>query len=164
MRKIVISMTVFGCLLTSISGFGQMGMMNDRSRMDDRGMMGGGMMNMSMIRHHFVMRNGIDPAYASKENPLRPIEENVIKGKKLFDQNCAACHGSSGLGDGDAGKSLNPRPTNIAAFSKMPMATDGYLFWTITEGGIPLGTAMPAFKSTLKEEDIWQIILYLREL
>lgn len=46
----------------------------------------------------------------------------------------------------------------------MPMATDGYLFWTIAEGGAPVGSAMPAFKQTLKEDDIWKIITYLRTL
>lgn len=165
MRRIVISIAAFGCLLITVSGYSQMGMMDDRGMMQGRGMMrGGGMMNMSMIRHHFVMRNGIDPAYASKSNPLKPTDENIINGKSLFEHNCTACHGSSGLGDGEAGKSLNPRPANIAAFSKMPMATDGYLFWTIAEGGTPLGTAMPPFKSTLNEDDIWKIILYLHEL
>jgi mono/diheme cytochrome c family protein len=49
-------------------------------------------------------------------------------------------------------------------FSKMPMATDGYLSWTIAEGGVPLQTAMPPFKSILKEDDIWKIIIYLRQL
>jgi len=46
----------------------------------------------------------------------------------------------------------------------MPMATDGYLFWTIVEGGVPIGTAMPPFKGALKDNDIWKIILYMRNL
>ena len=46
----------------------------------------------------------------------------------------------------------------------MPMATDGYLFWSISEGGIPIQTAMPAFKGSLSEEEIWKIIIYLREM
>lgn len=44
------------------------------------------------------------------------------------------------------------------------MTTDGYLYWTIADGGAPLGTAMPPFKSMLKEDQIWKIIIYLREL
>jgi hypothetical protein len=32
---------------------------------------------------------------------------------------------------------------------RMPMASDGYLMWTMGEGGAELGTAMPAFKTTL---------------
>lgn len=69
-----------------------------------------------------------------------------------------------GLGDGPDGKNLFPRPANIAAASKMPMASDGYLLWAISEGGVPLGSAMPPFKDALKEEDIWKVILYIRGL
>jgi len=129
------------------------------------GMMGGpGMMGSSFVRHRFVMHNGVDPQYASKSNPLRADPGNLKAGKTLYDRNCASCHGLSGLGDGDAGKSLNPPPADIAASSKMRISTDGYLYWTIAEGGTPLQTAMPAFKSALKEDEIWKIILYLRSL
>lgn len=137
-------------------------------RMDnDHGMMRHGMrgkMHMSMIRHHYVMRQGIGSKYSSLENTLVVNEENLREGKTLYDEHCSRCHGSSGYGDGEAGKELNPRPANVAHISKMPMATDGYLFWTISEGGIPIQTAMPAFKSSLTKEEIWKIIIYLREL
>lgn len=129
------------------------------------GMMGPGhMKHMSMVRHHYVMTNGISSEYASKKNPLQLTTANIEAGKKLYGQNCAQCHGPTGLGDGQAGKALNPRPANVAAASKMPMASDSYLYWTIAEGGTPIGTAMPPFRDTLKAEDIWKIITYLRTL
>jgi mono/diheme cytochrome c family protein len=135
--------------LLSFPAFAQMGMMH------------GGM---SHVRHQFVMMNGLDPRYARKQSPLPATADNIATGKKLYEQNCASCHGKTGIGDGEAGRSLNPRPANIAAFSKMPMASDAYLFWTIAEGGIPVGTAMPPFKNALKEDEVWKIILYLRGL
>jgi len=135
------------------------------ARAEGMGMMhDGGMMNVSIVRHQYVMRNGIDPSYASKTNPLKPTSENIAEGKRLYEQNCAACHGAKGLGDGPAGKSLNPPAADIAATVQMPMASDAYLYWTIAEGGAPLGTAMPPYKSVLKEEQIWKLITYLREL
>lgn len=152
MRKFFTVSAALGTLLLSVPGYSQMEMMQGRS-----------MMNMSMIRHRFVMQNGIGPGYASKANPLKRTAKNIEDGKRLYQQNCALCHGPTGLGNGEEGKSLNPPPANIAAFSKMPMATDGYLYWTIAEGGVPLGTAMPQFKGTLKEDEIWKIIIYLRE-
>jgi len=155
MRKLVISMAaILGLVSLSPIVFGQMGMMGP----------GGMMMGMSMVRHHYVMMNGIEPRYASKENPLQPTAQNIESGKKLFEQNCARCHGMTGLGDGRDGESLSPRPANIAAASKMPMTTDGYLFWAISEGGAPVGSAMPPFKDGLKEDEIWKIITYLRVL
>jgi mono/diheme cytochrome c family protein len=68
------------------------------------------------------------------------------------------------LGDGPAGANLYPPPANIAAAGKAPFAGDGYLFWAISEGGLPIGSPMPPFKGTLQEDDIWKIITYLRVL
>ena len=42
--------------------------------------------------------------------------------------------------------------------------SDGYLFWRISEGGAmpPFNSAMLAWKGTLSEEEIWQVISYVR--
>ena len=48
--------------------------------------------------------------------------------------------------------------------SRPPIATDGFYEWTISEGGVPLRSAMPPFKNVLKQEDVWKIVLYLRSL
>ncbi len=144
------------------NGQKSMAMMNGQKRM---GMMNGGCMNMSMQRHQFVMQNGFDPSYQNKTNPFQSNSADILKsGKTLYDKNCAVCHGATGIGDGPASVGLTPKPANIAAFSKMPMASDGYLNWTISEGGAPLKSPMPAFKSQLSEQEIWQIISYLRTL
>ena len=107
---------------------------------------------------------GLDPRYAEENNPLTPDAANLAAGRTLYRQYCASCHGIDGLGDGDAGKALQPPPANLAWSTKRPIATDGYLDWTIAEGGVPDKTAMPAFKDVLSEHQIWQIILYLRQL
>lgn len=124
----------------------------------------GSMMSGSMERHRYVMHNGIGPQYAGLANPLRRTEENLEAGRRLFETTCAACHGRSGRGDGPAASGLRPPPGNVADLAKMPMATDGYLFWTIAEGGQPLGTQMPAFGNALSDEQIWQLILFLRAM
>ena len=67
-------------------------------------MKGKGMMNMSMVRHHYVMKNGIGSEYSSKENSLVANKDNFHTGKMLYEKNCLSCHGSSGYGDGPAGK------------------------------------------------------------
>jgi mono/diheme cytochrome c family protein len=43
-----------------------------------------------------------------------------------------------------------------------PIAVDEYLLWSIAEGGKQFDTEMPAFKDTLKREEIWKIIAYMR--
>ncbi|MFZ1376282.1 MAG: c-type cytochrome [Geothrix sp.] len=51
----------------------------------------------------------IDPKTVMTPNPAL-----LARGKVLFDQNCATCHGAEGKGDGAAGKGLNPKPRNFA--------------------------------------------------
>ncbi len=154
MKKLSVKLAVLGVLLLAVTVYGQMMGMG-------RG--GGMMMNMS-IRSRFVMRYGVDPVYAFKINPLQRTAVNIAEGKQLYDKNCALCHGPEGLGNGEAGKALNPPPANIAENINRHMATDGYVYWTVAEGGTPVGSAMPSFKGALKEDEIWKIVLYLRTL
>ena len=115
------------------------------------------------VRHRVVMMGpGLPDEYATLKNPLPATAENIEAGRKIYEENCASCHGPRGEGDGEAGKELDPRPANIAFVIDKPIATDGFLFWTISEGGEKLGTAMPAFKDVLSRKERWQVILYLR--
>ncbi len=129
-----------------------------------RDMVGRGRMPMSRVRHHIVMRRGLPAPYRGRKNPLRPTPEVLRKGRVLYEKYCQVCHGASGRGDGPAAEGLDPRPTDIARSAKMPMASDAYLFWTLSEGGAAVGSAMPPFRDALGEDEIWSLILYLREL
>ena len=153
MKRTFFSLVSLISLLLPTYGYAQMGMME-----------GKGMMNMSEIRHHFVMQYGVDSNYAAKVNPLEKSTENIAAGKKLYESFGACGLGRTGLGDGEAGKDLKPPPANITMFIKMHKVPDGYLYWTIAEGGIPLKTAMPPFKDVMQIDEIWKIILFLREL
>lgn len=97
-------------------------------------------------------------------NPLPATESNVVAGKKLYQQHCASCHGESGEGDGIAGKDLSRQPADVATFSKKSYASDGYLFWMIYDGGDVQVSTMPAFGQLVKDDEIWKIITYLRQL
>jgi mono/diheme cytochrome c family protein len=118
----------------------------------------------SMVRHHYVRQHGLDAQYAVKTRPRQPTAEDLAGGQALFARHCASCHGERGAGDGEAGAGLSPPPANVAFAARRPMASDGYLFWTIAEGGAPVESAMPPFKDALGDDEIWQIIAYLREL
>jgi mono/diheme cytochrome c family protein len=159
MKRLFAVTAVWGALLLAAPVSGQMGMRGQGGMMG-----GGGMMGTSMVRHRYAMMNGIDPKYANLVNPLAATAENIAAGAKLYGPNCATCHGATGRGDGTLGQKLNPPPTDLAALSRMPIATDAYLDWSIADGGVPLGTAMPAFKGSLSQKQIWEIIIFLRTL
>ena len=114
-------------------------------------------------RHRTYMMGKIPKEYKGLKNPLKPTEENLKAGEKIWKEQCVACHGESGKGDGPAGKSLNPPAADLSFIFKRPIAQDDFLFWTISEGGVKFGTAMPAYKNILSEKQRWQVILYLRK-
>ena len=132
--------------------------------MHHRGMMGRGMMGGNFVRHRYVRRNGLPPQFRDLRNPLPPTPANIAAGEKYYATHCASCHGPRGYGNGPAAAQLNPPPANLARAVRTPIATDPFLYWTIAEGGIPVGSAMPAFQEVLSPTQAWQIILFLRQL
>lgn len=95
----------------------------------------------------------------SYKNPFVGNDNATQAGKKLYNQFCAICHGKKGKGDGVAGMALKPRP---ADFTKdfIQKQSDGAIFWKMTEGKPP----MAAYKTTLTEEQRWQLVNYIRSL
>lgn len=125
------------------------------------GMMGQG--NVGMARNRAAMMGGVPAPYTSLTNPLPKTRATVERGAKVYAANCASCHGATGLGDGPGARGLNPPPANLAWLSRMPMANwDPFMFWTIEEGGAPSGTAMPAFKDALSQDDAWAAVAYIQ--
>jgi mono/diheme cytochrome c family protein len=96
--------------------------------------------------------------YAGKTDPFGP--EAAGEGAKIFKTNCETCHGPQGHGDGPAGAALDPGPKDLSKLQKV--ASDDYLFWRISEG--KEGTSMVAWKGILTEEQIWQVISFIRSL
>lgn len=94
-----------------------------------------------------------------QRNPVPPTAESLRAGQRLYRAHCAVCHGLEGRGDGPAAPSLVPRPADLRRTARM---ADALLFTRITEG-LP-GTAMPAFRDTLTEEERWHVVNYLRAL
>jgi len=95
----------------------------------------------------------------SIKNPIVVTDKVIKSGKKLFVQMCAICHGNSGKGDGMAGMSLTPRPSNFTK-EMTQSQTDGAIYWKMTQGRSP----MASYKDILSEEQRWQLVSYIRTL
>lgn len=96
--------------------------------------------------------------FSGKTNPLG--SEAATAGAIVFNNNCSACHGPQGHGDGPAGAALDPAPKNLPELGAV--AGDDYLFWRISTG--KEGTSMVAWRGVLTDEEIWQVIAYIRTL
>jgi mono/diheme cytochrome c family protein len=105
-----------------------------------------------------VSSSSVPADYAGRTNPFGT--DAATDGAVNYNTYCEACHGATGLGDGPAGPSLDPKPANL--LSVAAQAGDDYLFWRISEG--KPGTSMVGWAGVLNEEQIWQVIAYLRTL
>lgn len=113
-----------------------------------------------MARHHAQ----IPEEYAGLLNLVPADEDSLQRGAAIYEQQCVACHGDGGMGDGPAGVQLDPQPAPIAHTSRM--LGDDYLFWRISEGGghEPFSSAMPRWQDVLSDSDRWDVINYVRAL
>lgn len=108
-------------------------------------------------------------AYAGKT--LADWHDNTAasRGAPLYSQQCAACHGENGQGTGPVAAGLEHKPANLTKhFHEPGESGDDYLFWRISEGGqvAPFkatGSTMPGFKSTLTEQQRWDVLAYLHQ-
>lgn len=97
-------------------------------------------------------------AEASKQNPVPATADSVRMGASLFKKNCVSCHGVNADGKGMAGMMLKPRPTNLRAMAGGH--SDGDFAYKIREGR----GAMPAWKSTLNEQQVWHLVNFIQAL
>lgn len=91
---------------------------------------------------------------------------DLAKGKAIFIEKCAPCHGQQGKGDGPAGKVLHhPKPRNQTDAKYMSTLTDEHIFKAIKDGGASVGKSpnMPPWEGILSDDDIWNVIAYLRK-
>jgi len=97
---------------------------------------------------------------------LALAQGNADKGKALYAQQCVSCHGASGKGDGPAAVALNPKPRNLTDKTYMATRSDQSLFDVTKKGGAAVGKSplMPGFGAALKDENIQDIVAFLRSL
>jgi len=88
------------------------------------------------------------------------------KGKDIYTKSCASCHGPAGKGDGVAAAALNPKPANLADKATISKLDDATLTNVIAKGGPAVGKSplMPPFNGQLKDQDVKDVIAYVRSL
>ena len=101
------------------------------------------------------------PAYPDtyRRSTVSYLTVSVFEGKKHFERQCTACHGSGGLGDGPAAKGLPKQPANLSE-PHTALHTAGDMYWWLEHGIQPSG--MPGFADILSDEDRWDVINFLR--
>lgn len=106
-----------------------------------------------------AMRPGIVQAYPTTfYAPTQPYAApSIALGAPLYAQNCSACHGVAGRGDGPLAGKLPVRPADLTEphlFAHKP----GDIFWWISYGK---GNVMPGFAGKLSSAERWDLINFV---
>jgi mono/diheme cytochrome c family protein len=95
-------------------------------------------------------------------NPLPDTPEVVARGRQDFSHYCAVCHGLDGQKTGVPFADAMSPPVPSLASPEVQAYRDGQLH-RIIEGGLwPSG--MPAARGIMHDEEIWEIVRWLRHL
>lgn len=123
----------------------------------------------SYPRNQYVPGQSVDTMasaspYAKHEVPPRieGLDPRERQGERLFQENCAFCHGASGTGRNWIGRFLEPHPRDLTDSRFMAGMTRTRLRDVIRDG--LAGTSMPAWRDVLSEGQIEAIIAYIHRV
>jgi mono/diheme cytochrome c family protein len=106
-----------------------------------------------------VLLAGAMTAAQTARPPATP--ESIAAGQQLYLRNCASCHGRTG--DGGPGNDLIPAAPNLVDDQWDHGASDKEVFDNVKNGISPDFNMVP-FKDKLKDDDIWNVVHYLRSI
>jgi cbb3-type cytochrome c oxidase subunit III len=96
---------------------------------------------------------------AGAQAPATP--EQIAAGQQLYLKNCASCHGRNG--QGGPGNDLIPPAPSLVDDMWDHGSTDGEIFNNIKNGIGPDFNMVP-WKDMLKDDDIWNVVNYVRSI
>ena len=93
--------------------------------------------------------------------------EQQTAGERLFFRYCRECHGTMAEGRNPRAGRFVPAAPDFVRPSALTLAPD-YLYWRIAKGKQvepyrSQGSIMPAWEPHLSEQQIWQLVAYLRQ-
>ena len=103
-----------------------------------------------------VMRTRFIKSYRVVVAPRRAPD--LAQGAQLYAENCVACHGAQGRGDGALAATLDPAPNNFHDRERQVQRSVYALYNAISLG--VAGTGMQAY-SSLKEDQRWALAFYV---
>ena len=98
---------------------------------------------------------------ATIKNPVAATAESITAGKQIYTRSCAPCHGTSG--QGGPGNDLIPAAPDLTDAMWDHGSTDGEIFVNIKDGIGPDFNMTP-FKDRLEDEQIWNVVNYVKAL
>jgi high-affinity iron transporter len=86
----------------------------------------------------------------------------IAQGKAIYEQNCIACHGAAGAGDGPRAAEFTPHPASIGNTLTMHNVTPALIYRIVSVG--VQGTMMAGWSSQLNSDERWAVVQYVNSL
>jgi len=113
----------------------------------------------TVARGHLPFPFATPEAASALGNPLPRTAATLQKGRRLFDDHCAVCHGAVGDGVPTLSSAYGAKPANLHG-AAIKGYSDGRLYGVIVLGK----NSMPSYAADLSEEERWEVVHYLRAL
>jgi len=94
-----------------------------------------------------------------KELNVSPPERDVLSGKVIYSTICIRCHGIDGKGDAQV--KFTPPVADLTS-PAVQGKLDARLFKSVHDG--KPNTAMGAWRESLSDDEIWDVLAYVRTL
>lgn len=107
-----------------------------------------------------------DQSIALRAEAIEPPAElharlDMERAVRSFHDMCVGCHSAPGLEPSFVREGLNPKPPKLDE-DRVQARSDAELFWIVSHG-IKM-TGMPALAPTHEDEDIWELVAFIRKL
>lgn len=117
-------------------------------------------------KNHFytdrLLRHGVVPLPFNPRLTKGPkVKIDLVaakRGKKVYKENCLACHGAKGFGDGVKANELGVLPKNLV---KVVKDVPNFTFYMMAS---KWKNKMPGWKSVLSEKELKDVEHYIRKL
>lgn len=101
------------------------------------------------------------PEAAAIKNPVAASPESIAAGKALYQRYCAVCHGVTA--EGGSGSDISPPAPDLTDSEWKHGSTDGEIF-DVIKNGVPPDLSMEPWGDRIKDQDIWNVVNFLRSL
>lgn len=106
---------------------------------------------------------GGSPEGKKLKNPVAATPASIEAGQKTFQKMCAFCHGKDGGGNGPMVPKGMTTPPSLIDDKWDRGSTDGEIFLVLQNGAGPK-FEMKGLKGKLADQDIWNVVNYVRSL
>jgi mono/diheme cytochrome c family protein len=103
-----------------------------------------------------------NPEASKLKNPVAVTPASIAEGRNVFQRFCVQCHGTNAQGGAPLGES-GPAPPDLTDPEWRYGSSDGEIYFTV-KNGVPPDFFMEPWKDRIEDNEIWNIVNYLKSL